>query len=691
LVLLFDGPTAGQTNPKTAPKLKPGAPLVADPNDLPKPGAPLSAWALVQRPPALKNVRSWSIETKRHRWVVVALSIRPDGKKLATSGHDGIVRIWDVETGELERALLGHEVAAYGVAWSPDGKYLASAGYYSARVWDGATGMQVRNLKGKQGVTLVAWSPDGTKLLTGGGGSGGIALWDVAAAKLLSETEYGTQIASISFSSSGEQVATAATRAGTYIADTANKLKTVHTFKDAADPDAAVAFSPDGKLLAAGSAKQVVVYNTATGAVVRKLAEPGLALIWTPNGGLLVVGSGYQVTPHTPGELAPEKPLPGTAGALSLTADGTHLFGLNSGVVTQWDLEKKTTIKSYTVGEIMSIACGQTPIVLVRGTEEVLWDAMSGKKIGALEKHTGEPAALGWSPMGKFLAVADIKNAIRVYDPPTGKLLRTLAAPAAVSLLAVAVDGRVAAVTADKKVVVWAVAGDDVQYSLVGHKNLPRALAWSRDGKLLATGEGKDIFLWSIDTGKQVKALEHPRDLLSLTWSPDGKQLWVGCTEEVTLAAYQAATWKLQPAIDRGPSSLAAVTFAWSPDGTNLLGYRSGAIQQWNAKTGKLGPAFGFQIGATTLAFSPDGKTIQGGCADRVVRYWDAANGKPRLTVVADRAEIIAVSVDGNYRVPEAAEPEIIAVVLTDKGQETVPLKELTAKYGFKNMVANVK
>src|SRR5262249_903183 len=152
--------------------------------------------------------------------------------------------------GELERVLLGHEIGVSGVAWSPDGKYLASAGYTTARVWDAATGLPVRILKGKIGVRLVVWSPDGTKLLTGGGGSGGTALGAVAAGKHLAETEYGTEIASIDYCPTGDRVATAATRAGTYIAET-GKLKTVHAFKDAADPDAAVAFSPDGKLLAA--------------------------------------------------------------------------------------------------------------------------------------------------------------------------------------------------------------------------------------------------------------------------------------------------------------------------------------------------------------------------------------------------------------------------------------------------------
>lgn len=687
--VLLETPSDGQGTPKAKPK--PGAPLVADPNDLGKIGAPLSPVAMVQRPGTLKGVRSWSIETKKHRWIVDYLAVRPDGKKLATSGHDGIVRIWDAEAGSFERALVGHEARVTGLAWSPDGKYLASAGYYTARVWDGATGLPVRVLRGKYGVSLVAWSPDGTRLMTGGGGSGQIAIWDVAANKMLCDVEYGQPVGSIAFSPDGENIAAAASRAGTYIADSL-KLKTVHVFKDILDTDYAVGFSPDGKQLAAGSAKQTVIYNAESGVVMKKIMTPGYALTWTPKGALILAGTSYLLTPHAPGELLPGKPLGGAASVLALQADGTNLFGLYGGQITQWNLENGTKVKTFAVGEYSTVICGPTTSVLVPTATPALWDAVTGKKIGALEAHKGGIVASAWGPTGKTLAVAAADKKIRVYEPATAKELRTLTAPAYVLSLAVSADGKVAASTNDKKVTFWPAAGDQPLQTLTGFSNNVAVLAWARDGRLISTLDGKEITTWTADTGKNLKTVEHPRPVHSLIWSTDHSRLIVGSSEEYVLSAYQASTWKIQqPVLEKGTAALAAVISVWSPDGTTLLGYRNSGIQQWDGKTGRLRTAIGYSSKASTIAYWQDGRTVAGGCIDRSARYWDSATGRFRMTLVAEGDQVFTVNAEGHYRIPEAIEPEVIAVAMTDKAQETMPLKEFSTKYGFRNVPANVK
>src|SRR5262245_46448444 len=94
--LLLASPAPGQDTPPTRPKVA-VVPIAMDTFAL-KPGDPLSARALVTRPAALKDLRGWTLETYRHRGPVYATCYSPDGRLLATGGHDGMIRLWDVES-----------------------------------------------------------------------------------------------------------------------------------------------------------------------------------------------------------------------------------------------------------------------------------------------------------------------------------------------------------------------------------------------------------------------------------------------------------------------------------------------------------------------------------------------------------------------------------------------------------------
>jgi WD40 repeat protein len=109
-----------------------------------------------------------------------AVAFSPDGRLLATASHDGTARLWDPATGEQQRTLTrnpGPGRAVWGVAFSPDGHLLATAGHDgTARLWDPATGEQQRTLSQDCAVWGVAFSPDGHLLATAG--DGGTRLWD---------------------------------------------------------------------------------------------------------------------------------------------------------------------------------------------------------------------------------------------------------------------------------------------------------------------------------------------------------------------------------------------------------------------------------------------------------------------------------------------------------------------------------
>jgi WD40 repeat protein/predicted Ser/Thr protein kinase len=114
-----------------------------------------------------------------HTAPVFVVAFSPDGLRLASVGHDRIVRVWDVTTGECVAELRGHTDQVFALAFHPDGTRLASAGRDRAVwLWDLATGQEVARLQGHTNyVFSLAFSPDG-KTLVSGSGDGTVRLWD---------------------------------------------------------------------------------------------------------------------------------------------------------------------------------------------------------------------------------------------------------------------------------------------------------------------------------------------------------------------------------------------------------------------------------------------------------------------------------------------------------------------------------
>ena len=104
-----------------------------------------------------------------HEDVVTSVAWSSDGRRVATGSFDRTARIWDATTGGLVRTLAGHGGSVFSVAWSPDGRRVATGSRdKTARIWDATTGEVIRTLEGhRDGVLSVAWSPDGRRVATG--------------------------------------------------------------------------------------------------------------------------------------------------------------------------------------------------------------------------------------------------------------------------------------------------------------------------------------------------------------------------------------------------------------------------------------------------------------------------------------------------------------------------------------------
>ncbi|MGB8259390.1 MAG: serine/threonine-protein kinase [Terracidiphilus sp.] len=183
-----------------------------------------------------------------------SVAFSPDGRTLASGSWDDTIKLWDAASGSLLRTLQGHTSSVLSVAFSPDGRTLASGSDdHTIKLWDAASGSLLRTLQGRGGfVDSVAFSPDG-RTLASGSWDKTIKLWDAASGSLLRTLQGHTSVVeSVAFSPDGRTLASGSFDNTIKLWDAASGslLRTLQGRGGFVD---SVAFSPDGRTLASAS------------------------------------------------------------------------------------------------------------------------------------------------------------------------------------------------------------------------------------------------------------------------------------------------------------------------------------------------------------------------------------------------------------------------------------------------------
>ena len=191
---------------------------------------------------------------KGHGRQVNSMAFSPNGRQLASGSYDNTIRIWDVATSRCLQTWRGHKGTVLSVAFSPNGQQLTSgSGDETIRIWDVATGRCLQTWEGHNDrVYSVAFSPNGRQLASGSGDKT-IRIWDVATGRCLQTWEGHTYgVSSVVFSPDGQQLASGSYDETITIWDVATG-RCLQTWEGYTYDVYSVVFSPDGQQLASGS------------------------------------------------------------------------------------------------------------------------------------------------------------------------------------------------------------------------------------------------------------------------------------------------------------------------------------------------------------------------------------------------------------------------------------------------------
>ncbi len=614
-----------------------------------------------------------------------------DGKTLATVTQIDTIQLWEVTTGKELRQLKVTPGSAGGLLLSADGKILVGRGNdQMIRVWETSTGKELRAIQGKQndpvGKVFVIGNVFGAGLSADGKTvaavqtlfanqkiTTSVTLWDTGTGKELYQIEtnnQGSGPSALAFSPDGKVLACAGRNAiQLYAADTGKEIRQI---AGQAIGITTLLFSPDGKTLAVRGAQDRLIRlcSVETGKTLQQLGEPmagrgvnvafsvaaggfGRDLAFSPDGKLVAAGDGHLVrfwVAETGKEVVQVSGHRDQVTDLMVTWDGNLVASKGAdNVVRLWEAATGKERHQFRApsGTTCVAFAPDASIVALGNLDGVvrLHEVATGKELRRAVGHRNGIVAVAFSPDGKTVASRGANdNTIRLFETATARELRviTLQAPQNPA--------------AGKVVVVFDRFGFG---SRVG-------LAFSPDGKTVAsTGPGgfdprfggpgqatqPTLGLWDVTTGKEIRKLLLPiqYSLVSFAFSPDGHTLATENADQ-TITLWESASGKERGRLGKAPqakqpaggmpimvgggfgmSNPASLTLAFASDGRTLACRGPDrAVCVWDVAAGKeLGQLKGHDGNVTALAFGSDGKTVVSGSSDTTVLIWDATRFGP--------------------------------------------------------------
>ncbi len=573
--------------------------------------------------------------------LALLLGLEAERERSSPEARSGLLRAVQ-RGGRLVQFLRFHPDRVNDVVLSADGRTIASVSAESGIVlWDVAgkrpLGRHFQSATGAQPKLAVAFSPDG-KLLASDAGPGAFALWDVASGRMLAVARASTlpnaSVHDVAFSPDGRLLA-AGSDDGLLLWDVARRRALGASLQRGSEPALEVAFAPGGKTVASSSIDGITLWDVSRRRPAGPLLEQrqAAAIAFSPDGRrLAAAGDQVVLWRLVPGPPAQQRlPVAGGASALAFSRDGRILAVARADHTIQlWDSAGQHALPLRLVGHsapVTGLAFGAAGPTLVSASEDgtlALWNA--AESVGARLLHgpgRGAPA-VSFTPDGRSVVAASGSTAFLWPLAGRGSKAR-IDVGGEVLDLDVAPSGKLVELgTGNGLITTWELRSNRVDRRSLGDTQ-PLAVTLAPDGATLAVGTLSGRVSLAGRGGKappRVLRTAEEEPVYDLAFSPSGEQL-AAARGGGTVDLYDGASGRSTGTLHGQLGDVRDVAFG--PDGHLLAGAGGQpTVVLWDPESRRQsGEPLRGSLPLGSVAFSSDGRVIATGTSSGRIVLWD--------------------------------------------------------------------